>query len=251
MSKEKQNTPKDQKENQVSGDSTSKSESNTENSAIHTEKPKRNIKGELEAWRNYSVLDKTQIILTFCNLGTLIAFIWVGSCQHIDTKDSIARADSSIAIARQNDSLSGEHSKIENRAWVGLESEPKINPENATPHFTYFISVTEKNFGKTPAGIIYFGIDTTSAYKKRLNVIPEINKMVDTKEYFLQPGETRTMRIDVGFRIRNQFDNSYDMPANRFFMVYGKIVYRTIYAISDSLEFCFVYNPKTAEFENY
>ena len=122
-------------------------------------------------------MERTQVVLILCNIGTLIAFIWFGSCQHFDTKDSVALSDSSYNISRRaldfqkrqwvsdsisqhekdsifvknqkfRDSLNLESFMLENRAYLNFKDVQYFPFKIGEKIRIYWEST---NTGKTPA----------------------------------------------------------------------------------------------------
>lgn len=147
--------------------------------------------------------------------------------------------------AEKTFSLLENNSRIENRAWVGLKSEPQFG--QLVKYNDYTISATIVNFGKTPATILCFAIDTIRFYGKTISPLPEIKKKA-IDNYVIQPKETRTVILNVGTFLYN---NSSGFIKPYHFMTYGKVVYRTIYGDIDSFKFHFTLNQSTINFDSY
>jgi len=128
--------------------------------------------------------DKIQLLVAIAALATLIVFsvsIVVQSCQ---TRESLAKTDTSNAYTRRSLELAEQNYIIENRAWVGLEDFPQIVPTNTVVIMDaksgkqrpeeIEIKFGIKNFGKTPADSIYIRDSCIIASTRKDFIFPQI-----------------------------------------------------------------------------
>jgi hypothetical protein len=141
--------------------------------------------------------------LIVCNIGTIVAFIWVGSCQHFDIKDSIARADSSLALTRRSNESFERFPKIGLQAYVVLDETPITSHLVCGERIT--ISPDCKNVGKTPA-FNFFHVNVCAPVD---GGILDLAEYESHEESFRTADRHRNERNALGTDIRNTKEGFY------------------------------------------
>ncbi len=155
----------------------------------------------------------------FLTLGSLTAYILVSIFQGEKTREALKLTERSINLADSN-------SRIENRAWVGIESEPK-----SILHLSWEFSVDIKNFGKTPAESLCIG--------KRFCFSPLIRpSVIMGNPISISPGGTDKIDIPLTGINDSTFAKISDGRIKLYY--YGIITYKDISGGIDTTEFMFL-----------
>jgi len=139
---------------QTSHSKSSVSNSQIENTISETKQSKNNLKTILQLFKEANTMEKSQIVLILCNIAAIVVFIWVGSCQHFDTKKSIALADSSLVLSQKSLKLAQQNFRTENRPFIGIQS---ITLNTLRIGERMSVNIVIQNYGKTPAKQVKIG----------------------------------------------------------------------------------------------
>jgi len=185
-------------------------------------------------WHNLPDSDKIQLLVAIAALATLIVFsvsIVVQSCQ---TRESLAKTDTSNAYTRRSLELAEQNYIIENRAWVGLEDFPQIVPTNTVVIMDaksgkqrpeeIEIKFGIKNFGKTPADSIYIRDSCIIASTRKDFIFPQIPVDTYKGRWAMSPNQ---VIYCVNPITKKQWSGVFDGNARLF--ICGIIIYKDIY----------------------
>jgi hypothetical protein len=225
--------------------------------------------------------DWIQIILAFCTIITLIAYILVSRHQFRQTEEAIRRADTanfytrqSIELAKQNgissDSLNRkaiqiadssmkisksiaemqkEFTKKELRAYINISKE-RITGSYTNQDIIYFIDYT--NTGKTPAFEIIGSANVkhggTGVYENEISIYNKPNK----GDFCSIAGAGATGSIGMGCKDKLcGIDSSVLHNGTQDFYIYGSIFYKDIFGDRHRTRFCYKYSFARNIFSTY
>ena len=242
MPEENQNTTNDPKNDPIFPSLSPETKKEKKWYGKQIEKTKIYIDKVLQIWRNYKIKKKDiQLAAIVVNIIAVVAFIWIGYCQHTDTLKSIALADSSLKLSKQSLDIAQRNFQIENRPYLGVKEISIIDTIswlNIRPRFM----VIFENYGKIPATDVRI---TSQAYAFSITAYKIENFGFDTTDTkyssVLPPGEKASIDVVYPF-VMNEI-NIANIFNKRFFVyVYGLITYSDVFGGKDSTSFSYIMN---------
>jgi hypothetical protein len=186
-------------------------------------------------WRKTA--EVSQFIVALVSIGTFAVIAFSSYNQSVQTRESLDKTDTSNMLTQRSIKLAADNSRIENRAWVGIESPPVTNKHiYISGVFNgYELNVPIKNFGKTPAESLRLGCGVFLYSVQR----PQVSFSVPAP---MSPNEAFPMSITVHGLSDSTIERINAGKIRAYF--YGIITYRDINDGFDTTEFMFLFNSR-------